>query len=60
MPENKLIIKKRGMDDYKTFSIRIREDLVVEIEDIASKSDRSRNEIIGMLLEYAIRHAEIR
>ncbi len=60
MAEDKLIIRKRGADGYKTFSIRIREDVVREIEDLAMKSERSRNEIIGLLLEYGIKHSEIK
>jgi len=56
MSEDKLIIKPKrfkGDDGYKTFSIRVREDIVDRIDDIASKTGRSRNELIGMFLEFA-------
>ena len=56
MSEDKLIIKpkrSKGDDGYKTFSIRVREDIVDRIDDIASKTGRSRNELIGMFLEFA-------
>ena len=56
MSEDKLIIKpkrSKGDDGYKTFSIRVREDIVDKIDDIASKTGRSRNELIGMFLEFA-------
>lgn len=51
---DKLIIKKRGSDGYKTFSIRIKEETVERIDEMASKTERSRNELIGTLLEYAL------
>ncbi|SCY69010.1 ribbon-helix-helix protein, CopG family [Butyrivibrio sp. INlla14] len=56
---DKLIIKKRGADGYKTFSIRIKEETVERIDEIASKTERSRNELIGTLLEYALENSEI-
>lgn len=56
---DKLIIKKRGSDGYKTFSIRIKEETVERIDEIAVKTERSRNELIGTLLEYALENSEI-
>lgn len=55
--EKKLVIKQKspkGEDGYKTFSIRIKESTVESIELLSQKSGRSRNELIGILLEYAI------
>ncbi|MCM1181990.1 MAG: ribbon-helix-helix domain-containing protein [Roseburia sp.] len=60
--EDKLIIKPKkfkGNDGYKTFSIRIKEELVDSIDTISAKTEHSRNELIGIFLEYAIRHCEI-
>lgn len=57
MENNNLIIKPkkiRGEDGFKTFSIRIREDTVSRIDKISSETNRSRNELIGLLLEYAL------
>lgn len=63
MKEDKLIIKKsppkKGDDGYKIFSIRIKEDTVKQIDAIASETRRSRNELIGKFLEYAIEHCQI-
>ena len=62
MQESKLVIKPkrmRGDDGYKTFSIRIRDELVLEIDDIASRSGRSRNELVGILLSYALKHCTV-
>lgn len=49
----------RGDDGYKTFSIRIKEETVAALDDLASKSNRSRNELINILLEHGIGHCVI-
>lgn len=57
MEDTPLIIKRKrakGDDGYKVFSIRIREEVVSRLDDICVKTDRSRNELIGILLEYAL------
>ena len=63
MKENKLIIKKspskKGEDGYKIFSIRIKEELASQIDAIASETGRSRNELIGKFLEFAISNCQI-
>ncbi len=60
--KEKLIIKKKtlkGEDGYKTFSIRIKEETVEELEILAGKTNRSRNELINILLDYAIDNCEV-
>lgn len=49
----------RGEDGYKTFSVRIKEETVVALEALAEKSNRSRNEIINIILEQAIGDIEV-
>lgn len=44
----------KGEDGYKTFSIRIKEKTVARIDVISEQTNRSRNELIGMFLEYAL------
>lgn len=59
---DKLIIKPkkiRGNDGYKTFSIRIKEELVEKIDTISTKTGHSRNELIGIFLEFATNHCKI-
>lgn len=56
MNDDKLVIRPKrakGDDGYKTFSVRVREDIVEKLDDIAARSGRSRNELIGLFLEYA-------
>ena len=58
----KLIITKRspkGDDGHKTFSIRIKDETVEMLDELASRTNRSRNDIIGILLEYALSNCEI-
>ena len=59
----KLKIKKRpalkGEDGYKTFSIRIKEETVEQLDEIAKQTNRYRNDIINMMLEFAINNCEI-
>lgn len=57
MDSKKLVIRPKrpkGEDGYKTFSIRIREDLADRIGDISARTGHSRNELIGRFLEYAV------
>ncbi len=57
MDNEKLVIKPRkpkGEDGYKVFSIRIKENVVSRIDEIASHTGHSRNELIGTFIEYAL------
>ena len=59
---DKLIIKQKkykGNDGYKIFSIRIKEELVEDIDSISARTGHSRNELIGTFLEYAVKHCTI-
>lgn len=51
--------KLKGDDGYKVFSVRIKEETVLALEKISEDANRSRNEIINILLEFAIAHCEI-
>lgn len=61
--EKKLQISKRlnvkGEDGYKVFSVRIKDETVARLEDIAQKTNRSRNELINIMLEFGIDNCEI-
>ena len=61
--KEKLVIRKKGLkgeDGYKTFSIRIKEETVANLETLAEQTNRSRNEIINILLDYAIDICEVK
>lgn len=57
-----LIIKPKrakGDDGYRTFSIRIKEEIVSKLDNISTQTGHSRNELIGVFLEYAIENCRI-
>ena len=61
--KEKLIINKKslkGEDGYKTFSIRIKEETVLNLDKLAEQTSRSRNELINILLDYAIKNSEVK
>ena len=51
---------KRGDDGYKTFSIRIKDETVAKLDDLAKETNRSRNELINILLDYAMNNCEVK
>ena len=51
--------KEKGDLGHKIISIRIKEELLKKIEDISSNTNRSRNEIINLLLESAVNMVSI-
>ncbi|MBR2447590.1 MAG: ribbon-helix-helix protein, CopG family [Clostridia bacterium] len=59
----RLIIKKKslkGEDGYKTFSIRIKDETVASLDILSKQTNRSRNELINILLDFAIEHSEVK
>ena len=62
MDMEKLILppkRPKGEDGYKVFSIRISDELVERINDLAARSGYSRNELIGRLLSFAVDRCDI-
>ena len=61
--EDKLIINKKklkGEDGYKTFSVRIKEDTVIRLNKLSEETNRSRNDLINILLDYAIDNSKVK
>ena len=59
MKNDNLVIKPKkakGEDGYKTFSVRLKERMVNRMDEISKETGRSRNELIGLFLEYALDH----
>lgn len=59
MVDNSLKIKKRGEDGNKVISVRIKEDILNELDKISRESNYSRNELINLILRYGIENIEI-
>lgn len=60
--KEKLVLKKKlkGEDGFKTFSVRIKDETVSKLDLLSEKTNRSRNELIGILIEYAIDNCEVK
>lgn len=62
MNDSELIIytkPPKGEDGHKTFSIRIKDSIVSQIDDISIQTGRTRNELISILLEHALKNYTI-
>ena len=62
MNEDELILKPKrpkGEDGYKVFSVRVKEELVGRMDEIAAETGRSRNELINVFLEFAIHRCKV-
>ena len=46
-------------DGYRVFSVRIKVDTFDHINELAEETGRTRNELIGMLLDFALEHSEV-
>ena len=46
---------RRGDDGYKIVSVRMRDETIEQLDTISAKTDRSRNEVINLLLESALK-----
>ena len=59
MDNEHVVIKKKGEDGYRAFSVRVSENIISRVDKIAAESGRSRNEVIGILLEFAVDRCRI-
>ena len=57
---DKLVITTKPLDSSVTMTIRIDRALQKEYNDLAAKTNRSRNELICMALQYAIENMELK
>ena len=62
MTEKITITKKktrRGDDGFKVVSVRMRDELVDRLDELCSRTNRSRNELINLLLAAAVEKVDI-
>lgn len=50
---------KKGDDGYKIVSVRMKDELIQRLENLSAKTNRSRNELINLLLEAAVDNVKI-
>lgn len=60
MKNEPLVIRKRGEDGSRVITVRIEETILAELDRIAAESNRSRNELINIILQHGIDNLEIR
>ncbi|MDO4483504.1 MAG: CopG family transcriptional regulator [Clostridia bacterium] len=54
MNEIKITKKNREDDGHKVISVRMRTETINQLEDLSKSTNRSRNELINILLETAL------
>ena len=47
-------VARRGDDGYKVVSVRMKDETIERIDTLSAKTNRSRNELINMLVEAAM------
>ena len=47
-------VAKRGDDGYKIVSVRMKDELIEKLDRLSTDTNRSRNELINILLEAAV------
>ena len=60
--DEKLVINKKGIkgeDGHKTFSVRLKDETVAALDNLSKQTHRSRNELINILIEFAIENCEV-
>ena len=60
MSNEPLVIKRRGEDGSKIITVRIKEDILAQLDKIASDSNYSRNELINIVLRHGVENIEIK
>lgn len=45
---------RKGDDGYKIISVRMKEETIDKLENLSTRTNRSRNELINLLVEAAI------
>ena len=45
---------RRGDDGSKVVSVRMREEMIARLDDLSARTNRSRNELINLLLDAAM------
>lgn len=54
-----LLSPKRYKEETQVFSIRIPKDMLRDVDAVAQKTGRTRNEIITKSIEFTLEHLEI-
>ena len=47
-------LARKGEDGHKVVSVRMKDSTIARLEELSAQTNRSRNELINMLLEAAL------
>lgn len=47
-------VARRGDDGYKIVSVRMKDELIEKLDRLSAETNRSRNELINILLDSAV------
>ena len=50
----------KGEDGYKVFSVRVKDETVEKLEQLARETNRSRNELINIILEFGLENCQVK
>ena len=59
MKNEPLVIKKRGEDGSRVINVRIKEDILASLDQLAADSNYSRNELINIILRHGVENIKI-
>lgn len=59
MGNDTLKIKRKADDGNKIISVRIKEDVLAELDRLSAETNRSRNELINLILAHGVKNLEI-
>ncbi|MBQ7348013.1 MAG: ribbon-helix-helix protein, CopG family [Clostridia bacterium] len=60
MPEKKLVISsKKFRGDSAVVSVRLPNELILKLDEIAERTGRTRNEIMQTCIEFSVENLEI-
>lgn len=54
MAKHVIRINVKGEDGYRIISVRIKEGLLQKIDNMSARNNRSRNELINIILEQSV------
>lgn len=49
-----LKIKRKGEDGNRIISVRLREDIICKLDNLAEETHYSRNELINLILDHGV------
>lgn len=52
-------IARKGEDGHKVVSVRMKDSTIARLDDLAIQTNRSRNELINMLLEASLEDVRV-